>query len=329
MQTDLPTVVVIVLSWNQPHRVIACIGRVKRLAGARLDIVVIDNASIDDSVVAIRTAHPDVTILEEPVNRGYAGGVNRGLAEAAQRDADYAWLLNDDTAFEHDVMTTLLDAVSARASCGLWSPLLVDLEPPGRQQFERGLVDWQRVAMSHNLPDATHAARLAEGATAILPGTALLCDMRVWRSIGPFDERYFAYWEDTDYCVRAARAGFSTDVVPHAIVAHAAPEIADRPAYYHYYMVRNEALFRRLHHRDTTREWRARWLSGALQRLARNRDLGRRDNALACADGIWHAWRHRYGARADHPVAPRWFRHLLLSAPWTLHRIVDRWTRSA
>lgn len=315
--TTLSSVVVVVLSWNHREAVLACIDRVKALAGAEVHSVIVDNASSDDSVATIRAMHPDVTVIEQPVNRGFAGGVNAGLAEAARRGADFAWLLNDDTAFGEASLAPLLAHAAAQSQPALLTPVLRDLdEQGGGPQFVNGVIDWSRAVMGHNLEPADFAARVAAGATAIVAGTALLCDLRVYRTIGPFDERFFAYWEDTDYSVRAARAGFAVAVVPTAVVAHAAPMTSDRPPHYHYYMTRNEALFWRLHGRRS--RWRRRWLSASLDAIGRERDLGHDANVDALVDGLWHVWKRRFGPRPVDLRAPGWLRTALVTSPYLL-----------
>ena len=311
-------VVVVVLSWNKHRQVIECITKLKALSGSGVDIVVVDNASSDDSVAAIRNAHPDVTLLEEPVNVGFAGGVNRGLAEAARLGAAYAWLLNDDTDFDASVIEALLTDAASRENCGLLTPLLIDRLPDGVEQFRNGFVDWDRNLMTHNVPDAVYRERLAAGATPIVPGTAMLVPLPVYRAIGPFDERFFAYWEDCDYATRAAAAGYRNGMVDAARVLHdATPTRTDRPPYHYYYMVRNEALFFQSHagrHRGAP--WKRRWVANAIEWVAENRDLGKHDNAQACIDAVWHGLTRRYGVRSDHAPAPRWLSRPILVRPW-------------
>ena len=319
----MKAVVVVVLSWNKQEAVLDCIARVKALRYPALHVVVVDNASSDDSVAVIRHAHPDATVLEERVNTGFAGGVNRGLAEADRRGADYAWLLNDDTLFEGDVLTPLVAHAESLQRCGLVTPRLVDLPPSSTVQFRHGFIDWSIGRMRHNLDDPAHAAGIAAGATPIVAGTALLCDLRAYRTIGAFDERFFAYWEDTDYSVRSARAGFVNAVCPTATVAHAAPTPDERPPHYHYYMIRNEALFWRLHGRESgSAAWRRRWLADSLEVIGRCRDRGRIDAVRAGVDALWHAWHERDGPRSNHAPAPRWFALLVATRPWLLAVLV-------
>jgi len=321
----LKSVAVVVLSWNNKQAVLDSIDRAIRLQGAEIRVVVVDNASTDDSVTAIRQAYPNVTVLESKTNEGYAGGVNRGLAEAARLGSDFAWLLNDDTVFDETVLLPLLAAANDDARKGLLSPLIVDLDDRDHDQFRNGLVDWEKGVMRHNVTAFSMHERVAAGATPIVPGTAVLCDLRVFGAIGHFDPRYFAYWEDTDYAVRAAKAGFSSTVVPASTLQHAATSARRlRPPHYHYYMIRNEALFWRLHGKDRgTRHWQRRWLTDALDWLVQVRDTEDRTNAHACVDGLWHAMTRRYGSRESHRPAPKWLRGLLISRTYFFHSLIN------
>lgn len=317
-------VAIILLSWNRKHAVLEAVDRIKRLAGVRFEIVIIDNASSDGSPEALEAAHSDVFVIRETVNRGFAAGVNRGLAEAATMKAPYAWLLNDDTDFQPDALLHLLRFARAHPQFGLISPRLVDLSDPSSEQFSSGLIDWVECTMHHNVAPATFTRLIGAGATAIVPGTALLCEIRAFQAIGPFDSRFFAYWEDTDYSVRAERAGFQCTVVPSIVVGHAATAARQiRPPHYAYYMVRNEALFWSSHQSRTRYfRWLRRWLIHSIEWVAESRDCGNPANADACLDGIWHALTRRFGPRASHPPAPSWFKRWILAHPYFIALLI-------
>lgn len=319
-----PEVAVILLSWNRRQAVVECIERVKALEGVDVRIVVVDNASSDGSADAIASAHPDAIVIREQVNGGFAGGVNAGLARADGLGADYAWLLNDDTEFGPHTLIEMLAFGKANRHYGLLSPRLVDLGDPDAEQFVNGVIDWRACTMHHNLGADRLAQLHAAGATILVPGTAMLCDMRVYRAIGPFDARFFAYWEDTDYAVRAARAGFACAVVQAAVMRHAAPRgRQSRPPHYAYYMVRNEALFWKLHQsRWLYLRWLRRWLTHSLEWVAESRDDHSPAHADACIDGIWHALTSRFGPRAEHRPAPSWLRRAILARPYLLAYLI-------
>ncbi len=188
--------------------------------------------------------------------------------------------------------------------------------------------------LKHNYDAAPFAARIASGSIPIVPGTAMLCDLRLYRAIGPFDPDFFAYWEDIDYCVRAHRAGFACRGVEGAAILHeSSGGRHGRSPTFCYYMVRNEGLFVRKHLRGSVaRRWRRRWLIDTFEWIAEVRDLGLAANTDACIDGLWDAWRDRRGRRDDEVHAPAWVRRLALAAPylvvdllrWRIRKVVRR-----
>lgn len=311
------TVGIVVLSWNRRARVLACVARLRRLTGVVPTIIVVDNASSDDSVDALRRAYPDVALLPQATNLGFVGGVNAGLREARRRGLSYAWLLNDDTHLDDDVLAKLLAFAAAHPTCSLFSPVVRDDDDGRALQFANGIVDWKRSRLHDEATADRFDALVADGGTPVLIGTALLVDLRVVTVEG-FDPQFFAYWEDIDFSVRCAKAGFVSAVVPDATVLHDSPARDTRPPHYFYYMIRNEALFWTRHARRGWLGWRRVWLSKALLWLGESRDLGQEAIVQACADGIWDALRRRFGPRDATRPAPSWFVRMLASHPHLL-----------
>src|SRR5262245_30272693 len=100
----LPRVITIVLSWNGRADTLACLASLRDLRYPAHEVLVVDNASTDGSPEAIRRAHPEVSLIENPENLGYAGGNNVGIAMARSREADFVWLLNNDTRVAPDAV---------------------------------------------------------------------------------------------------------------------------------------------------------------------------------------------------------------------------------
>ena len=90
----LPKISVIILNWNGKEDTLECLASVKQLDYSNYKIVLVDNGSVDDSVDAILTQHPDITVLQTGVNLGYAGGNNVGIRWALKQGTDYILLLN-------------------------------------------------------------------------------------------------------------------------------------------------------------------------------------------------------------------------------------------
>ena len=92
-----PRVTLLILTWNRRDDVLRCVASLSRLSYPNVTAVVIDNASQDDTVAALRARHPELTIIENPRNLGYAGGNNAGIRWALEHGADFVQLINSDT----------------------------------------------------------------------------------------------------------------------------------------------------------------------------------------------------------------------------------------
>ena len=318
MTAPSTSVGIVVLSWNRRERLLACLSRLERLTGAAVTIVVVDNASSDGSVDAIRRDFPDVTLLPQATNLGFVGGVNAGLREARRCGMKYAWLLNDDTLVDEDVLPKLVAFAAEHPHLSVFSPVIRDDDEQRALQFANGIVDWDGSEVFGDLPEARFDALVAGGGTPVLIGTALLVDVGVIDSVEGFDPAFFAYWEDIDFCVRCAKAGFVSAVVPDATVLHDSPPLYTRPPHYFYYMIRNEAVFWSRHAKPGAAGWRRGWLARALVWLGTARDLRRDDVVRACTDAIWDALKRHVGQRDATRAAPGWFARILTSHPHLL-----------
>ncbi|HVL51775.1 MAG TPA: glycosyltransferase family 2 protein [Actinomycetota bacterium] len=120
-----PRVGVGILNYNGPSITIECLDHLSRVEWPkdRLEIVVVDNASADDSIDLIRRTHPDVRLVESPVNRGFAGGCN--LAIKTLGDVDYVALLNNDAFVEPGWLEPLVEALEANPGAGAACPKIL------------------------------------------------------------------------------------------------------------------------------------------------------------------------------------------------------------
>lgn len=99
-----PKVYIIILNWNGLKDTLECLESVFKLDYLNFEVIVVDNGSTDDSVNVILKTYPQVRLIENRENLGYTGGNNIGMRYAIERDADYIWLLNNDTIVEEDTL---------------------------------------------------------------------------------------------------------------------------------------------------------------------------------------------------------------------------------
>jgi len=207
---------VIVPVWNGASVVGECLDAVYARSGSRLaEVVCVDNASDDDSAATITARHPAARLLAQPVNLGFAGGVNVG-ADAA--GGDVLVLLNQDTLVEPGWLDALLDGVGGDgARFGIAGATI--LAADGALDHAGAFVRRPDAEGIHvTTPPADGAAPRA---VDYVTGAVMAITRRTWDAVGRFDEGYYpAYYEDCDYCYRATSRGIRTAWVPAARVVH-------------------------------------------------------------------------------------------------------------
>lgn len=191
----------------------------------------------------------EVLLVEAEENLGFGGGSNLGIVLALARGADFVWLVNPDVVVAEDALAALLEASAANPRAGLLSPRIYHGgTEPKRIWFDGGQIDWSRGgATSHFGSRMTDEQRPAVDAFRVdyVTGAALLVRAEVFDEVGLIPEDYFMYYEETELCVRAARAGWDSYAVPRARADHFRRSTEDdlpRP-YFIYYTVRNRILF--------------------------------------------------------------------------------------
>lgn len=217
-----PDVVIVVLNWNGRDDTLACLASLAAadLGGAR--VVVVDNGSRDDSVAAVRAAHPAVEVLALERNRGYAGGNNAGLRHALAAGAGAVLLLNNDTRPHADFLAPLLWALNAEPFAAAVCSAIHRLDRPELLDVAYGALrvvdpDAVKILGVNALPSEGFAERTE---IEIAIGCSLLLRASALRDIGLFDEAYFAYHEDVDWSLRAHRRHWKLLYEPMSRVLH-------------------------------------------------------------------------------------------------------------
>lgn len=242
----LPQVAIIVLNWNGLNDTLECLESLSHLDYPFYEVIVVDNDSTDGSVPAIRARCPDVVIIETGENLGYTGGNNVGIRYALECGADYVLLLNNDTVVEPAFLRLLVDAAEAEPAVGIAGPTIYYHERPDVIWSAGGAIDWQRGSTRMVGLDEQDGGQFGQVPRTVdfVTGCAMLVGRAVLEQAGLLDERFFAYYEETEWCVRATRAGFQIVHVPPAHIWHKISPAAqaDSPLV-HYYMTRNRLLF--------------------------------------------------------------------------------------
>lgn len=214
---------IIILSWNTAALLADCLRSIPD--GARdltYDVIVVDNASTDGSAERVANDFPEVKLIRNRQNVGYARGNNQGLAASSGR---YVLLLNSDTRLKPQALTQLVAFMEQQRDAGAVSPRLV--LPGGEPQafafggdpsigylIKRGVYRllWRR---------PIHDWRTTQIQTVDwVSGACLLTRREVLEQIGGLDENIFMYFEDADWCKRIRAAGWAIYFNPQIEIVH-------------------------------------------------------------------------------------------------------------
>lgn len=296
----LPRVVVIVLHWKGLADTLACLDSLSRLAYPACEVVVVDNGSTDGAATAIRAAFPWCTVIQNEENLGFAEGNNVGLCYAGQQAADYALLLNNDTEVDPEFMNHLIAAIDSDPAVGVVGPTIYYHERPDVIWSAGGQIDWRRGTAGMVGMDGKENGQYCVREVDFVTGCALLVRMAALKRTGTLDARFFAYYEEAEWCVRIQRAGYRILHVPQARIWHKIPPGDGRAASptVHYYITRNRILFL-MATGAGLRPWVYTLLFDYSRTLIawtlRPRWRGKRAQRAAMLQALGDAWRGRWG----------------------------------
>lgn len=241
-----PLVCAVVVNWNRQRETVDCVASLQRSTYPSLRVIVVDNASSDGSVAVLREAFPSIDLIAAPRNLGFVDGCHLGIERARQLGAVYLLLLNNDAEIAADAVALLVTVLQADARGGAAGPTIFYHDRPDVIWSAGGMINWSTGNTHMVALDAVDEGQLGTAPRAVdfVSGCALLAPLAVFDRIGGFDPRFFAYYEETEWCVRATRAGFAILHVPSAKAWHkTAPSTQPASLLTHYYMTRNRLLF--------------------------------------------------------------------------------------
>lgn len=244
---ELPKVSIIVLNWNGLEDTRECLRSLQRTTYPSYDVILVDNASTGNDVQALRAEFKDyIHIIQNDRNYGFTGGNNIGARYAlGNSDSDYLLLLNNDTVVDSQFLAELVRVSEGDPSVGIAGPKTYLYHDFHRLQLVWIKLDMWKGKASHvgsREIDRGHYENIRE--IDCVQGSCLLVKRNVIEQIGLLDERYFGYWEEVDYCVRAKKAGYKIVYVPAAKIWHKALQIAKN---HEYHMARNRFWFMKKH----------------------------------------------------------------------------------
>lgn len=294
-----PLVACVILHFNRPQDTLACVTSLHASRNARLLIIVLDGGPPGDPALAVvRDSYPSIDIVCLPTNLGYAGNNNIGIDHALSRGAEWVFLLNDDTVVAPDAVAQLVEAGKSDSRVGIVGPTVYHFDEPSIIQSAGGAVTAGWDAVHHGQNEVERGQFPTQRLVSWISGCALMVRRELIAEVGMLDERFFLYWEEVEWCLRAGRAGWHVMHAPTAHVWHKGVRRDYRPGpAVTYYSTRNHLLM--LAALGAPRSARlmilARMMRTLVSSTVRPRWRSKRAHRDAMWQGVMDYWRGRFG----------------------------------
>ncbi|MFA5644868.1 MAG: glycosyltransferase family 2 protein [Candidatus Ratteibacteria bacterium] len=265
----LPEVGVVIVNWNGWKRTISCLESLLQIEYPSYQIILVDNDSTDGSIKKIvewmkdrKEKKDSITILNEEEiasthssdkfilikNRydyGFGGGANRGIQYALNRDHGFVYLLSNDYSFAPNALSELVQAALSEKKIGMAGSKVYAKNFQDQILWFAGSThnQWTGNTAHRGIREKDIGQYNTPEQVTFLPGSSLLIRSDTIRDIGFMDERYFLYYEDVEWCIRAKRKGWKVYYIPASEVYHNIHDTINLPQ--RYYLIRNKFLLTR------------------------------------------------------------------------------------
>lgn len=244
MKTAHKKIGIIIVNWNGLKDTLACLRSLLRDRYPDKNIIVVDNKSSDNSPKIINKTFPEIEVIENKENLGYAKATNIGIRKALSQGSHYILILNNDVTITPGSLEKLVSRADSDKKIGIVSPKILD--PKSR-------IDSLGVKINFDNGTFLSIARGKPGNIKIknrkeleaVAGSCFFVKKEVIKKSGFIPEEYFFYFEETDFCLAARKSGFRIVLEPGAVVYHKGgassnPQISP---FSRYYFTRNLFIF--------------------------------------------------------------------------------------
>jgi len=251
MPLSEPRVSIVILNWNSYQVTLDCLLSLRKMDYRNFEVVLVDNGSVDESPARLQENVPEIRLIRNATNLGFAGGCNVGIRDALCRGTDYVLLLNNDTIVAPDFLSQLVRVAESDEKIGAVSPKILFFDHPDRLNYAGG--EHRRWRL---FPKVFGLRQLNDGRydkireVSFLTGCAFLIKANAVRKIGVLEEVYFHFYEDIEWTLRVLNAGYKAMYVPSAVIWHKEHYVTDRNqgnGFIEFQLARANMIFARKH----------------------------------------------------------------------------------
>ncbi len=249
---------IIIVSWNVKEELVNCLRSIEENRPCeQFEVIVVDNASTDDTTETVKRDFPEITLVSNSKNRGFAAANNQGIGKSQGR---YLLFLNPDTIIHAGSLDVLVKFMDGNSNVGVCGPKLLNADgttqPSARRfptfrgalyrhTFLRFLRIFRNEYKKWLMKDFEHDRQMDVNQ---LMGSALMVRRSVIKDAGDMDESFFMYYEEVDLCCRIKKAGWRIVFVPEAAITHLGGQSAGQiPAKKRIMMLTSMLIFFRKH----------------------------------------------------------------------------------
>lgn len=199
---------VIIVNYNTADLLVGCLNSIYAQSGCKYEIIVVDNASHDNSQNIVRNEFPSVKLIANDSNIGFSRANNKALKIT---EGKYLYFLNPDTELRQNVFRAMIEFMDSHKDIGIAGTGIVNPDGSCKSSLET------------HYPGQRHAKRELKGLRgdiAWVLGASMIVRCEIIEELGGFDERYFLYGEDQDLCLRVRKAGWAIGFIPDAVAVH-------------------------------------------------------------------------------------------------------------
>jgi GT2 family glycosyltransferase len=212
-----PLVSVVIVNYNSGPDLAACLRSVADSTYPRKELIIVDNASEDDSIMQVRALYPDAEIVRNRVNLGYSGAGNIGLAKSR---GEFVVLLNPDTVVDKCWLEGLVDAAARYPRAAFFQPKILLMDDRRVLNSAGNMIHVAGFGICRGIGTLDEGVFDKEVEVCYASGACTLARREALRQIGPLDRLFFAYGEDKDWGWRGLMMGWQSMYIPSSTILH-------------------------------------------------------------------------------------------------------------
>ncbi|MCL4386751.1 MAG: glycosyltransferase family 2 protein [Actinobacteria bacterium] len=246
-QNNNPRVILVIINYNGMNFITECLDSVYSQSYKEFQVIVVDNNSKDESVNFIQKNYPECEILINRQNKGYGNAINKAIKYSLKKykNINYFGILNNDLHLDENWLKNLINYGEKKTDCGILAGKMFMYHWPKYVNSTGIIVNYIGIGWDRDFYELDEKSHMESGEVLSVSGGAMLIKKSVFDSIGLFENNYFMYYEDVDFCFRTWKfSDYTVEYVKDALVYHRfSASVGMLSPKKHFYLKRSHYVF--------------------------------------------------------------------------------------